>query len=155
MPRAMPDTLPARLTTRPGSSHDVAASAMSVSMPTAASWSTTSSTARTRAGRYSRTRSTNRTPANASIATSAARMRYATVTTADVAAHRGQPRRSRGKRTGWQMMTMTAARNIGARTSRAAWTPARTTTPAARARSVRVAGGSPGAGGVVVVTRRR
>ena len=47
------------------------------------------------------------------------RIRYATTMTAVVAAQRGQPRRSSGIRTGWQMITMTAPRTSGPTSSRA------------------------------------
>ena len=62
-----------------------------------------------------------------------------------VAAQRGQPQRSSGKRTGWQMITMTAAMASGPISSRAYETPASAITAAARPRRIRSVGDSEGA----------
>ena len=61
--------------------------------------------------------------------------------TAVVAAQRGQPRRSSGCRTGWQMMTMTAASTSGPTSSRAKNSPASAITAAASPRRTRRVGG--------------
>lgn len=133
-------TRDARSSSADGSRADAAASVTCPLRPIAESHPAKDAAAASNSSSTSVTSTPNSKPANTRRAARAARIRYATPTTAVVASQCGQPRRSSGWRMGWTMITSTAASARGATISRANHSAASTATTAISVSMLRVLG---------------